>query len=405
MRYRTLTILVLLLVFVEFLSAAQPQGIQWRKYSDALNEAKSTGKPVYIFFYSNTCGWCEKMIKYVFTDPEVVSFINENFIAVKVNKDVDPQLAQKYRITGVPYHVVETPDGTIVLSLAGYRPRRQFLDAMNLALGKIEKLKAETQEKEAETSAEGKATEPEAQEIHPIVTFVISIGVMLFAGVVSAFSPCVLPTLPILFLSLAYLRDKKSLALMGASFILFYTVLGSILGFLGYTLEPIRDLLERGVGAVIVIFGLTLLIDPLNKLFVKLSSSLPSCVEKAGKGGPIVLGLVLSILWSPCIGPIAGAVLVYAMLASNPLISALFSAVYATGFALTAISLGRMLSKLQEKYTSKSRKAPKRKRKKSPIKKYVRKGRTLEKLVGLVLVVIGLLIAFRILNLESLVVM
>jgi len=343
------------------------------------------------------------MLKYVFTDPEVISFINENFIAVKVNKDSDPQLAQKYRITGVPYHVVETPNGTIVLSLAGYMPRRQFLDVMKLALSRIESMKA--QEKEAETSAEKEAAELETQEIHPIIAFTISIGVMLFAGVVSAFSPCVLPTLPILFLSLTYLRDKKSLALMGASFILFYTVLGSILGLLGYALEPIRSLLERVVGAVIIVFGSTLLIDPLNKLFVKLSSSLSSHVEKAGKGGPIALGLVLSILWSPCIGPIAGAVLAYVMLTSDPLISALFSAVYAMGFALTAISLGSLLSKLQEKYTSRSGKAFKRRRRrKSPIKKYVRKGRTLEKLVGLVLVVIGLLIVFGVLNLESLVV-
>jgi len=386
-----------------FLSAAQPQEIQWSNYTDASNEAKSTGKPIYIFFYSNTCGWCKRMLKYVFTDPEVISFINENFIAVKVNKDSDPQLAQKYRITGVPYHVVETPNGTIVLSLAGYMPRRQFLDVMKLALSRIESMKA--QEKEAETSAEKEAAELETQEIHPIIAFTISIGVMLFAGVVSAFSPCVLPTLPILFLSLTYLRDKKSLALMGASFILFYTVLGSILGLLGYALEPIRSLLERVVGAVIIVFGSTLLIDPLNKLFVKLSSSLSSHVEKAGKGGPIALGLVLSILWSPCIGPIAGAVLAYVMLTSDPLISALFSAVYAMGFALTAISLGSLLSKLQEKYTSRSGKAFKRRRRrKSPIKKYVRKGRTLEKLVGLVLVVIGLLIVFGVLNLESLVV-
>jgi thioredoxin-related protein len=61
--------------------------ITWHSWEDAIQEVEQSPKKVFIDLYTDWCGWCKKMDASTFTDPEVVAFMNEHFIAVKFNAE------------------------------------------------------------------------------------------------------------------------------------------------------------------------------------------------------------------------------------------------------------------------------------------------------------------------------
>jgi len=100
---------------------------------EGLKAATTSGKPVMIDFYADWCGWCKKLDKDVYTDPEVIKAA-KNFVAVKVNSDVNQKDAQKYGVTGLPTIVFLKPNGDIAQTIVGYRPSQEFLKVMNEVL-------------------------------------------------------------------------------------------------------------------------------------------------------------------------------------------------------------------------------------------------------------------------------
>ena len=63
--------------------------IQWHSYGEGLDIAKKNGKPMFIFFYTDWCIYCKKMDKEVFSDREVISYMNSNYINIRVNPETD----------------------------------------------------------------------------------------------------------------------------------------------------------------------------------------------------------------------------------------------------------------------------------------------------------------------------
>jgi len=63
--------------------------VKWEKISGGLKNAELQKKPVLIFFYTEWCIYCKKMIAENFGDQEIVQYMNENFISFKVNPEKD----------------------------------------------------------------------------------------------------------------------------------------------------------------------------------------------------------------------------------------------------------------------------------------------------------------------------
>lgn len=78
------TVIVLL---ISTLSIAQKETINWLSFEQLEAKFIKTPKKVVIHFYANWCVYCKKMEQDVYTKPEIIKVINNNFYAVKFNAE------------------------------------------------------------------------------------------------------------------------------------------------------------------------------------------------------------------------------------------------------------------------------------------------------------------------------
>jgi cytochrome c-type biogenesis protein len=138
-------------------------------------------------------------------------------------------------------------------------------------------------------------------------------GLGLLAGALSTLSPCVLPLVPVLLAAAVSAHRWGALAL-GAGLALSFTVVGIFLATLGASLGLDQETF-RTIGAVILAtFGLVLVVPRLQDLFARMTSALSnsgnqllSRVTVGGFAGQFIVGALLGVVWSPCVGPTLGA--------------------------------------------------------------------------------------------------
>lgn len=184
----------------------------------------------------------------------------------------------------------------------------------------------------------------------------------LLAGVLSFLSPCVLPLVPsylgfITGMSLEDLnageRRRSTLLhalLFVAGFSLVFLLLGASATFLGQLMLRYQDWISRIGGVVIVLLGLHLLgvfrIGPLMR-----ERRVQLARRPAGYFGAVGVGIVFAAGWTPCIGPVLGAVLTYAStrgtMASGMLLLGGYALGLAIPFLLAAVATSRFLEASQ----------------------------------------------------------
>lgn len=115
---------------------AENETISWvYNLSEAMKTAQSANQPVMIDFYAEWCGWCKKLDKDVYANPEVIK-LSKNFVAVKVDTDKYQNDAKKYNVEGLPTIVFTGPDGKIKETFVGYRDSAEFVRVMTDILNK-----------------------------------------------------------------------------------------------------------------------------------------------------------------------------------------------------------------------------------------------------------------------------
>ncbi len=99
-------------------------GIEWyTNLDEALKVAKSENKPVFIFFHAEWCKYCQRFKREVYPNPEVKSYLTQNFIPVAIDIDKDKATAAKFKVSYPPQEVVLSPDGREIARLPGFPSR------------------------------------------------------------------------------------------------------------------------------------------------------------------------------------------------------------------------------------------------------------------------------------------
>lgn len=71
--------------------------INWYSWCDeAFNKAKKEDKPIFLSIGYSTCHWCHVMAHESFEDEEVARIMNDNFVAIKVDREERPDVDSVY---------------------------------------------------------------------------------------------------------------------------------------------------------------------------------------------------------------------------------------------------------------------------------------------------------------------
>ena len=97
-------------------------------FDDGLRKAKIDNKVMLIYFYAEWCSWCKKLIKEICDNQNIVLFLNEQFVCLKVDIDQNLTLAENYQNHIVPTTVFISSNRTELGRIEGYIPPEQFLE-------------------------------------------------------------------------------------------------------------------------------------------------------------------------------------------------------------------------------------------------------------------------------------
>ena len=173
---------------------------------------------------------------------------------------------------------------------------------------------------------------------------VLLLIVAFIAGVVTAVSPCVLPILPIVLATGANGDRRRP----------YLVIAGLIASFSFFTLASVQIIqalhlpsstLRSAAIVVIAVFGLTLLVPALAVAWERVTARVPAVgvrLARPGVAGGLITGVGLGLVWTPCAGPILGAITSLAVTAPGSASTYALVIAYSVGagLPLLAIALG-----------------------------------------------------------------
>ena len=107
--------------------------VNWYAWSDeAFERARRENKPIFLSVGYSTCHWCHVMERESFEDEEIAAFLNQHFIAIKVDREERPDIDSVYMTAvnilagrgGWPMTVIMTPDKEPFFGGTYFPPRK-----------------------------------------------------------------------------------------------------------------------------------------------------------------------------------------------------------------------------------------------------------------------------------------
>jgi cytochrome c-type biogenesis protein len=221
----------------------------------------------------------------------------------------------------------------------------------------------------------------------------LTIGLAFLAGLASFLSPCVFPLVPayIGYLSGRTIaagtesrnpsKDKWITLTHGIFFVLGFSIvfitLGLLISSLGQLLYTVRDWVSRIGGVIIVVLGLHLsgLIHiPFLEYDLRPKNSV---AEKRSYLSSLWMGIFFSAGWSPCVGPVLGAIYTLTIIEGSLESGLLYLTAYSLGLAIpflvAAFGIGWVTGLLR---------------------KYGKALRIIQIIMAIILVIVGILLFF-----------
>jgi len=177
-----------------------------------------------------------------------------------------------------------------------------------------------------------------------VMTYLLALG----AGVLSTLAPCVLPLIPILVGSAVMAHRYGPFALAGG-LALSYAVVGMLLASVGSVAGLDHGALRTGGAVILLLFGAILLVPRLQAGFASATSALGNAgqgylarLAPQGLAGQFLVGGLLGVVWSPCVGPTLGGAITLASQSEYLGEAAVVMLLFGLGAALPLLVLGSL---------------------------------------------------------------
>lgn len=169
-------------------------------------------------------------------------------------------------------------------------------------------------------------------------------------GIITFISPCLLPMLPIY---ISYFagggeRSTRKTVTGALGFVLGFTIvfvaMGALAGTIGSFLTNYQRIVNLIMGLIIILFGLNYLGIFKWNLFSGINKSVST--DNMSFGSAMLLGIVFSVGWTPCVGAFLGSALMLATQQGKVLIGMGMLLCYSLGlgvpFLVSAILIDRL---------------------------------------------------------------
>jgi thioredoxin-related protein len=112
------TIVSTAIILVSFISSVSGQ-IKFSKFpgmDKAFAKSASANKPIFVDTYTDWCGWCKHMDKEIFSDENVATYFNENFLCMNIDGDAESSASfiSKYEVSGYPCLLILDSEGNVL---------------------------------------------------------------------------------------------------------------------------------------------------------------------------------------------------------------------------------------------------------------------------------------------------
>lgn len=213
----------------------------------------------------------------------------------------------------------------------------------------------------------------------------IAITTAFIAGILSFFSPCILPLIPIyisLFTGLSTseiykgssrLRILIHTLMFVAGFSTVYLAMGAGSSVIGSIFLDYQDIWRIIGGIILILFGI-LLFGLIKGGFFMRQFRLNIPIQKTGTPvGAFLIGIGFAAGWSPCIGPILGSILIYSSMSANFLEGMKILGAYSFGIAIPFMMSSMLIDTVMRL-----------------LKKYMKIFMLINYLLGVILILLGL---------------
>lgn len=180
----------------------------------------------------------------------------------------------------------------------------------------------------------------------------INASIAFLFGALSFFSPCVLPLVPGYFAIFSLNRNSKISKVNGAlqfvvGFSIVFVSLGALASSIGSFFSRNASFLGQISGAIIIIFGLILLIPSLNRKYFYSSNIVD--INNFSKSKNFIMGFTFGFGFTPCIGPVLGALLTLSSKSETLSSGVMYLVLFSLGLAVPFLSIALLSDRINLK--------------------------------------------------------
>jgi cytochrome c biogenesis protein CcdA len=173
-----------------------------------------------------------------------------------------------------------------------------------------------------------------------------SLGIAFIAGTLSILSPCVLPLIPMI-VGAAVSEHRLGPVALAAGLTASFVAIGLFFATIGYSVGLDGGRVRALAAILLAVAGLVLVVPAWQTRFALVAGPISGWANSRlagsatrGLRGQLALGLLLGIVWSPCVGPTLGAASVLASRGQNLDHVAAVMAAFGGGAALPLLGVG-----------------------------------------------------------------